>query len=92
MKLWIDLCVLCLSMGKINHSFSQRSEVGEARKPCSFGSFSVHQMSSAPKDTFTFCTDQNLVIKFQETWSEYAELNGLKSVWSRNTATKSSKS
>jgi|HubBroStandDraft_3_1064219.scaffolds.fasta_scaffold665980_1 hypothetical protein len=88
MKLWIDLCALCLSLGKIDHGFSPRSEVGAVKKPCCFGSFSVRPVSAAAKDTFTFCTDQNLVFKFQETWSEYAELNALKAVWSRNTATK----
>ena len=88
MKLWIDLFALCLSTGKINAGFSPIKEVSQVRKPCSFGSFSVRPVSSAVKNTFTFCTDQNLVIKFQETWSEYSSLNALKTVWSRNLTTK----
>jgi hypothetical protein len=92
MKHWIDLYALCLSMGKINHGYSQRNQMREGKKPCSFGSFSVHPVSSAVKNIFTICNDQNLVIKFQETWSDYSSLNGLKAIWSRNLTTKSSKS
>jgi hypothetical protein len=84
MKLWIDLCALCLSAGKINHAFSRSGETRETGKnPLPFGSFSVRLGPPAVKKVITYNADQNLVFRFQECWSAYSKLNALKAVWNR---------
>lgn len=88
MKHLIDLCALCLSLGKINHGFSQKSE---AREKDSFGSFSVRAVLPAAKNLFTYAVDENLFFEFYGCSSEYAKLDALKAIWSRKLAPKNAK-
>jgi hypothetical protein len=88
MKHLIDLCALCLSMGKINRGFPQKSEAGEKD---SFGSFSVRAALPTVKNLFTYAVDENLFFEFHGSSSEYSKLDALKVVWSRKFAAKTAK-
>jgi hypothetical protein len=85
MKHFIDLLARRLFTGNIHHDFSPRGEGRKTNKnPAAFGSFSARPFLPAVKRARTFCTEQNLVFKFEEPWSAYSDLNKLKAVWSRN--------
>ena len=88
MKHLIDLCALYLSLGKINHGFSQKSEAGEKD---SFGSFSVRAVFPVVKNLFTYAVDENLFFEFYGSSSEYAKLDTLKGIWSRKLTPKNTK-
>jgi hypothetical protein len=89
MKLLLDLCALCFSLGKIHHGFSPRSEAGQKD---SFGSFSVRVVIPAAKRLFTYAVDENLFFEFYGSSSEYSKLDVLKGIWSRKFTSKGSKS
>jgi hypothetical protein len=78
MKHLIDLCAFCLSLGKINHGCSKKSEAGEK---VSFGSFSVRAVFPGVKDLFTYAVDENLFFEFHGPSSEYSKLDALKAIW-----------
>ena len=88
MKHLIDLCALYLSLGKINHGFSQKSDAG---KKDSFGSFSVRAVFPVVKNLFTHAVDENLFFEFYGSSSEYAKLDTLKGIWSRKLTPKNTK-
>jgi hypothetical protein len=89
MKYLIDLCALCLSMGKINRGFSQKDEAGEK---ISFGSFSVRTALPAVKNLFTYAVDENFFFECHASSSDYSKLDALKGIWSRKLTPKKTKS
>jgi hypothetical protein len=89
MKHLIDLCALCLSLGKINRDFSPKGEAGEKD---SFGSFSVHAALPAVKKLFTYAVDENLFFEFHGSSSDYSKLEALNGIWSGIPASKNAKS
>ena len=78
MKPLIDLCAFCLSLGKINHGFPEKTEAG---RKVSFGSFSVRTVLPAAKNLFTYAVDENLFFEFHGSSSEYSKLDALKAIW-----------
>jgi hypothetical protein len=89
MKHWIDLCALCLSLGKINHDFSPTSEAGQKD---SFGLFSVRAMLPVAKNLFTYAVDENLFFEVNGEASEYSKLDALETVWRGKLPAKDKKS
>jgi hypothetical protein len=89
MKHLIDLCALCLSIGKINQGFSPNSAAGEKN---SFGTFSVREAIPAAKNLFTYAVDENFFFEFHGCSPEYAKLDELKVIWNRKLAPKNTKS
>ena len=89
MKHLIDLCALCLSLGKIHYGFSPR---GEAGKKDSFGSFSVHAVLPAVKNLFTYAVDENLFFEFYGASPEYSKLATLNAAWGGKSTPKNAKS
>jgi hypothetical protein len=88
MKHLIDLCALCLSMGKINHGLSPRNAVGEKD---SFGSFSVRAVLPVVKNLFTYTIDENLFFECHGSSLDYSKLDALKGIWSRKLAPKNTR-
>jgi hypothetical protein len=88
MKYLIDLCVCCLSMGKIHHGFPQKSKTGEKD---SFGSFSVRAVLPAVRNLFTYAVDENLFFEFYGSSPEYSKLDALKAVWNKKFTAKAAK-
>jgi len=89
MKHLIDLCALCLSLGKINRDLPPRSAAGEKD---SFGSFSVHAMLPAVKNLFTYTVDENIFFELHGSSSDYSKLDALKEIWSRKLTPPNTKS
>jgi hypothetical protein len=89
MKHLIDLCAFCLSLGKIHHGFSPRSEAGEKD---SFGSFSVRMVLPAVKNLFTYAVDENFFFECSGASSDYSKLDALKGIWNRKLTPKNAKS
>jgi hypothetical protein len=89
MKHLLDLCALCLSLGKIHHGFSPK---GKAREKDSFGSFSVRTVFPVVKDLFTYAVDENFFFECSGASSDYSKLAALKGIWNRKLTPKNAKS